>query len=59
MKRRLREPIKIGLYMWLITALVFGGMAVSCSNNWTELGVSILIGLTAMIPMMILRIEEC
>lgn len=59
MKRRLKAPIKFSLHIWTIIALVFGGMAISCSNNWTELGVSILIGLTAMIPMMILRIEEC
>lgn len=58
MKRRLKAPIKFGLQIWVITALAFGGMAVSCSNTWAELGVSILIGLTAMIPMSILRIED-
>lgn len=58
MKRKLKAPIKFGLHLWVITALVFGGMAVSCSNNWAELGVSILIGSTAMIPMMILEVEQ-
>lgn len=58
MKRRLKAPIKFGLHIWTIIALVFGGMAISCSNTWGELGVSILIGLTAMIPMSVLRLEE-
>lgn len=58
MKRKLRDPIKFVLHLWTITALVFGGMAVSCSNTWSELIVSILIGMTAMIPMSILRIEN-
>lgn len=58
MKRKLKAPIKFGLLIWAIITLVFGGMAVSCSKTWAELGVSILIGLTAMIPMSILRIED-
>ncbi len=58
MKRRLKRPIKFVLQMYYIMAIFFGGMAVSSSNNWTELGISILIGLTAIIPAMVLRIEE-
>lgn len=58
MKRKLKAPIKFGLLIWAIITLVFGGMAISCSKTWTELGVSILIGSTAMIPMMILEVEQ-
>lgn len=58
MKRKLKAPIKFGMQLWEITALAFGGIAVSCSNNYAELGVSILIGMTSLLPMMILRIEK-
>ena len=58
MKRKLRTPIKFALQMWFVSAIFFGSMAVSCTNTWAELGVSILIGLTAMIPMSLLRIEQ-
>lgn len=59
MKRKLKAPIKLILQLWLISAVAFGGLAVSCSQNWAELGISILIGLTAWLPMTILRIEQC
>lgn len=58
MKRKIKAPIKLSLQLWEISAIAFGGIAVSCSQTWSELGISILIGLTALLPMSVLRIER-